>query len=178
MRSDRPLDQSIRNAWRQLFDAWKHVEDSDREWHTLQSVIETDGWSSAIVRRFGEVHHPHLSVTLSPWNNPKLLEAKFAQRNKASLLKMDVKYPIMGERIEIPNEWRSAIAKALRQNLELARPLEQEVVGYGLINIIPIVKDDDENIDANQQTVGPSAFIVQFINLFTQLVNFNESAAK
>lgn len=178
MRSDRPIDQSIRNAWRQLFEAWKYSEDFDEEWNALQSIIKTDGWSSAIVRLFGEVLRPHLSVRPCPWNTPKLFEAEIAQRNKDSLLKMDVKYPIIGQSIKVPNEWRPAVVKALRQNLELALALEQEVDGYGLVNIIPIVKDDDENIDPNQQTVGLSAFIVQFIDLFTPLIKFNESAAK
>lgn len=176
--SDRQIDRDIRYAWRQLFEAWKHVEDLNWEWHSLQSVINKDGWSGAIVRRFSEVLRPHLSVNRPSRNTPNLFATKTTQKNKNSLLWVDVQYPLMSETIDVPDKWRPAVVKALRQNLELALALEQEVDGYGLVNIIPIVKDDDENIDPNQQTVGLSAFIVQFIDLFTPLIKFNESAAK
>lgn len=178
MRSDRPIDQNIRNAWRQLFEAWKHCENFYIEWIALQSVIETDGWSNAIVRRFGEVLRPHLSVSPSPWNTPKLFEAEIAQKNKASLLEMDVKYPVIHESIKVPDRWRPAVVKALRQNLELALALEQEVGGYGLFYMSPIIKGNDENIDNYQRTEGLSALVIQFAELFTQLVKTNETAAK
>lgn len=178
MRSDRPIDQSIRNAWRQLFEAWKHSEDFDEEWNALQSIIKTDGWSSAIGRRFGEVLRPHLSVSPSRGNTPKLFEAKIDQKNIGSLLKMDVKYPGMHKIITVPNEWCSAMLRGLRQNLELALTLEQEVGDYRLLYINARLKDNYKNIDANQQTEGLSSLVIQFAKLFTQLVNFNESAAK
>lgn len=178
MRSDRPIDRDIRNAWRQLFEAWKHSEDFYKEWYALQSVIKIDGWSNAIVRRFGEVLRPHLSVSPSPWNTPKLFEAEIAQKNKASLLEMDVKYPVIHESIKVPDRWRPAVVKALRQNLELALALEQEVGGYGLFYMSPIIKDNDENIDNYQRTEGLSALVIQFAELFTQLVKTNETAAK
>lgn len=178
MRSDRPIDRDIRNAWRQLFEAGKHSEDFYKEWYALQSVIKIDGWSNAIVRRFGEVLRPHLSVSPSPWNTPKLFEAEIAQKNKASLLEMDVKYPVIHESIKVPDRWRPAVVKALRQNLELALALEQEVGGYGLFYMSPIIKDNDENIDNYQRTEGLSALVIQFAELFTQLVKTNETAAK
>lgn len=178
MRSDRPIERDIRYAWQQLFEAWKHGEDFDEEWYELQSVIKTDGWSSAIVRRFGEVLRPHLSVSPSPWNTPKLFEAEIAQKNKASLLEMDVKYPVICESIEVPDKWCLEVVKALRQNLELALALEQEVGGYGLFYISPIIKDNDENIDNYQRTEGLSALVIQFAELFAKLVKSNETAAK
>ena len=60
--SNRQIDQDIRNAWRLLFEAWEHVKFFDTDWDKLQSIIKTDGWSSAIVRRFGEVLRPRLHV--------------------------------------------------------------------------------------------------------------------
>ncbi len=176
--SDRQIDRDIRYAWQQLLEAWKHGEDFDEEWYELQSVIKTDGWSSAIVRRFGEVLRPHLSVSPSPWNTPKLFEAEIAQKNKASLLEMNVKYPVIRESIKVPDKWRPAVVKALRQNLELALAFEQEVGGYGLFYISPIIKDNNENIDNYQRTEGLSALVIQFAELFTQLVKTNETAAK
>lgn len=178
MQSDRPIDRDIRNAWRQLFEAWKHCENFYIEWNALQSVIKTDGWSGAIVRRFGEVFRPHLSVRPSRWITPKLFEAEIAQKNKDSLLEMDVKYPVICESIEVPDKWCLAVVKALRQNLESALALEQEVGGYSLFYISPIIKDNDENIDNYQRTEGLSALVIQFAELFTQLVKTNETAAK
>lgn len=176
--SNRQIEQDIRNAWRLLFEAWEHVEFFTTKWDKLQSIIKTDGWSSAIVRRFGEVLRPHLSVSPSPWNTPKLFEAEIAQKNKASLLEMDVKYPVIRESIKVPDKWRPAVVKALRQNLELALALEQEVGGYGLFYMSPIIKDNDENIDNYHRTEGLSALVIQFAELFIQLVKTNETAAK
>ena len=178
MQSDRLVDRDIRNAWRQLFEAWKHCENFYIEWHMLQSVIKTDGWSGAIVRRFGEVFRPHLSVRPSRWITPKLLEAEIAQKNKDSLLEMDIKYPVICESIEVPDKWCLAVVKALRQNLELPLALEQEAGGHGLFYMSPIIKDNDENIDNYQRTEGLSALVIQFAELFAKLVKTNETAAK
>lgn len=176
--SDRQIDRDIRYAWRQLFEAWKHVEDSNREWHLLQSVIKRDGWSGAIVRRFSEVLRPYLSVNRPSRNTPNLFAAKTTQKNKNSLLWVDVKYPLMSETIDVPDKWRPAIVKALRQNLELALALEQEIGSYSLTNIPPMVKNNDYNIDYVSQTEGLYAFIIQFIEQFEKLFLFNKSAAK
>lgn len=176
--SDRPIDRDIRNAWRQLFEAWKHSEDFYEEWNALQSVIKIDGWSSAIVRRFGEVLRPHLSVSPPFRSNPNFFEAKANQKNKSSLLRMDVKYPGTHKIITVPNEWCSAMIRGLRQNLELALALEQDVGDYRLMYINAWLEDNDENIDNNQITSGLSSLVIQFAKLFTQLVQTNKSAVK
>lgn len=178
MRSDRPIDQSIRNAWRQLFEAWKHVEDLNWEWHSLQSVINKDGWSGAIVRRFSEVLRPHLSVNRPSRNTPNLFATKTTQKNKNSLLWVDVQYPLMSETIDVPDKWRPAIVKALRQNLELALALKQEIGGFDLIDIGPIAEDDIKQAHSLERTHGLSTFVTRFAELFMQLVRNNKSAAK
>lgn len=176
--SNRQIDQDIRNAWRLLFEAWEHVKFFDTDWDKLQSIIKTDGWSSAIVRRFGEVLRPRLHVRPPLRNTPKLFEIKAFQSNIGLLRLIDVNYPVMKKSIEVPIEWRSAIIKVLRQNLELALAFEQEIGGYGLFSISPIIKDNYKNIDNYHRTEGLSALVIQFAELFTQLVKTNESAAK
>lgn len=176
--SNRQIDQDIRNAWRLLFEAWEHVEFFDTDWHTLQSIIKTDGWSSAIVRRFGEVLRPRLHVRPPLRNTPKLFEIKAFQSNIGLLRLIDVYYPVMDKSIEVPIKWRSAIVKVLRQNLELALALEQEIGSYSNLDISPIVKDDKKNISNDHRTHGLSAFVIRFAELFAQLVKTNESAAK
>ncbi len=178
MRSNRQIDQSVRDAWRQLFEAWKHSEDFYKEWYALQSVIKTDGWSNAIVRRFGEVLRPRLHVRPPLRNTLNLFVAKTTQKNKDSLLWVDVKYPLMSETIDVQDKWRPAIVKVIRQNLELALALEKEIGGVGLLDINPIVKDDNKNISNRHRKHGLSAFLIQFAELFAQLVQSNKSAAK
>lgn len=176
--SDRQIDRDIRYAWRQLFEAWKHVEDSNWEWHLLQSVIKRDGWSGAIVRRFSEVLRPYLSVNRPSRNTPNLFAAKTTQKNKNSLLWLDVQYPLMSETIDVPDKWRPAIVKALRQNLELALALKQEIGGFDLIDIGPIAEDDIKQAHSLERTHGLSTVVTQFAELFMQLVRTNKSAAK
>lgn len=176
--SNRQIEQDIRNAWRLLFEAWEHVEFFTTKWDKLQSIIKTDGWSSAIVRRFGEVLRPRLHVRPPLRNTPKLFEIKAFQSNIGLLRLIDVNYPVMDKRIEVPIKWRSAIVKVLRQNLELALALEQEIGSYSNLDISPIVKDDKKNISNDHRTHGLSAFVIRFAELFAQLVKTNESAAK
>lgn len=176
--SNRQIDHDIRNAWRLLFEAWEHVKFFDTDWDTLQSIIKTDGWSNAIVRRFGEVLRPRLHVRPPLRNTPKLFEIKAFQSNIGLLRLIDVNYPVMDKSIEVPIKWRSAIVKVLRQNLELALALEQEIGSYSNLDISPIVKDDKKNINNDHRTNGLSAFVIQFAELFAQLVKTNESAAK
>lgn len=176
--SDRQIDRDILYAWRQLFEAWKHVEDLNWEWHSLQSVINKDGWSGAIVRRFSEVLRPHLSVNRPSRNTPNLFATKTTQKNKNSLLWVDVQYPLMSETIDVPDKWRPAIVKALRQNLELALALKQEIGGFDLIDIGPIAEDDIKQAHSLEPTHGLSTFVTRFAELFMQLVRNNKSAAK
>ncbi|CAI1147732.1 Uncharacterised protein [Serratia entomophila] len=177
-RSNRPIRQNIRNSWRLLFETWNHVEDFHQEWYTLQDVIKVEGWSSAIVRRFGEVLRPHLFARPASRNTPKPPEAETDQEDGDHFLWMDVKYPETHETIAVPDEWCSAVVKTLRQNLQLALALEQEIGGYGLSNISPLVQDNIEDTDDYHRTHGLSALVIQFSELFTQLVKINKSAAK
>ncbi|WP_082678087.1 SIR2 family protein [Type-E symbiont of Plautia stali] len=177
-RSIHPIRQNIRNSWRLLFETWSHVEDFYQEWYTLQDVIKVEGWSHAIVRRFGEVLRPHFSARPSSRNTPNPHVAGIVQEDEEHLLWVDVKYPETHEKITVPDEWCSALVKALRQNLELALALEQEVGGYALGCIIPLIKDDIEDADNYHRTHGLSALVIQFSELFTQLVKTNKSAAK
>lgn len=176
-RSNRPIRQDIRNAWRSLFEAWNNVKDFHRDWYALQAVIKADGWSSAVVRRFGEVLRPHLTAEQDFWSGPMPPELGADNGDGGRLLRMDVKYPETHEEITVPNEWCAAVVKVLRQNLELALALESEIGGYGLSNISPIVQDRVEGADYHR-THGLSAAVIGFSKRFSQLVQTNTSAAK
>lgn len=176
-RSSRPIRQDIRRAWRSLFEAWDSTEDFHRDWYALQAAIKTDGWSSALVRRFGEVLRPRLSARPDFWGGPKPPATDADEQNDSRLVWMDVKYPEAYETINIPKEWCAAVIKVLRQNLELALALENEIGGYGLSNISPIINDNIEGADY-QRTHGISAAVIQFAELFSDLEQTNKSAAK
>ncbi|MCP9230024.1 SIR2 family protein [Mesorhizobium sp. LMG 17147] len=176
-RSNRSIHQGIRNAWRSLFEAWNYIEDFHRDWYALQAVIKAGGWSNAVVRRFGEVLRPRFSAEPDFWGGPKPPEAEADKVNGSRLLRMDVKYPETHGAVTVPDEWCAAVVKVLRQNLELALALEHEIGGYGLSNISPIVKDSIEGVDYHR-THGLSAAVIRLTELFSQLLNTNESAAK
>ncbi|WP_338721827.1 SIR2 family protein [Devosia sp. XK-2] len=176
-RGNRPIPLGIRNAWRSLFEAWNYVEDFHRDWYVLQAVIKSEGWSSAVVRRLGEVLRPRFSAEPDFWGGPKPPELGADNGDGGRLLRIDVKYPETHEAITVPDEWCAAVARVLRQNLELALALEREIGGYGLGNISPIVQDNIEGADYHR-THGLSAAVIRFSELFSQLVQTNKSAAK
>lgn len=176
--SNRPIHQIIRNSWRSLFEAWNHTKDFYQEWYTLQAVIKVEGWSSAIVRRLGEVLQPHLSTKPYYLSSPKPPELETTQGALGNLQWMDVKYPEMHEAITVPDQWCAALVKVLRQNLEVALSLENEIGGYGLANICPIVPDSIEDTNDYHRTHGLSAAVIQFSEIFSQLGRTNKLAAK
>ncbi|MFK0684332.1 SIR2 family protein [Ochrobactrum sp. BD67] len=176
-RNDRPVHQDIRNSWQSLFEAWNYTEDVNRDWYALQAAIKAHGWNSAVIRRLGEVLRPRFSAEPDFWGGPTPPVPQGSQRDCSRLLRMDVKYPESNEAITVPDEWCAAVVKILRQNLELALALECEIGGYGLSNISPIVHDTVENSDYHR-TYGLSAAVIQFAQLFSQLVKTNKSAAK
>ncbi|MCE8014192.1 hypothetical protein HBJ58_14275 [Halomonas desiderata] len=176
-RGKRQIRQDIRNAWRSLFESWSYVEDFHRDWYALQALIKSDGWSSAVVRRFGEVLRPRLSAKPDLWSRltPPALEADKGDSNR--LLWLDVEYPQPHDEIQVPDKWCAAVAKILRQNLELALSLEQEAGGYSLNNISPIIQDNIEGDDYHRMH-GLSASVLRFTELFTQLEKINKAEAK
>lgn len=176
-RSNKPINQDIRNAWRSLFEAWNHVEDFHRDWYALQTVLKREGWSSAVVRRLGKVLRPYFYAEPDFWGGPKPPETKGDKGNVSRLLRIDVKYPEAHEATTVPDEWCLPVVKALRQNLELALALEREIGGYGLSNISSIVQDSAEGDDYHRKH-GLSAAVIRFAELFSQLVKANKSAAK
>lgn len=176
--SNRAIHQDIRRAWRSLFEAWNYTEDLHGDWYALQATLNVEGWSSAVVRRFGEALRPHLSAESDFWGGPKPPAPDSDIENAGRLMRLDVKYPEAHEAIIVPDEWCAAVVRVLRQNLELALALETEIGGYGLSNISPIVKDTAKGGDGFHRTRGISAAVIQFSSLFSQLAEKDKFAAK
>lgn len=177
-RGNRTIHPSIRHAWQSLFEAWKYSGDLDRDWYALQAAIKKDGWSSATVRRLGEVLRPRLSAKPEFWSGPRPPAPDMSTNSAERLIWLDVEYVEVHEEIAVPNKWCGDVVKVLRQNLELALALENEIGGYGLTNISPIVRDKAKGGDGYNRTHGISAAVIRFSKLFSQLVETNKLAAK
>lgn len=176
-RDNRPIHQDILNAWRLLFESWKYIENVHRDWSALKTTIKAEGWSSSVVRRFGEVLRPRFSAEPDFLGGPKPPESEASKKDGSRLLQMDVKYPEMSEAISVPDEWCSAVVKTLRQNLELALVLEHEIGGYGPRNINHIVQDMRKDTP-HYRKHGLSAAVMRFTELFSHLIKADKSAAK
>ncbi|MFJ5444019.1 SIR2 family protein [Pectobacterium sp. CHL-2024] len=176
-RDNRLIHQDIRNAWRSLFEAWEYVENVHRDWYSLKAAIKAEGWSSVVVRRFGEVLRPRFSAEPDFLGGPKPPESEASKKDGGRLLQMDVKYPETHGEIMVPDEWCSSAVKVLRQNLELALTLENEIGGYGLRNISHIVQDMRKD-PQHYRKHGLSAAVIRFTELFSHLLKADKSAAK
>ena len=176
-RSNRPIPQDICKAWQSLFETWNYARDVDKGWYALKTTINKDGWSSAVVRRLGEVLRPRFSVEPNFWGGPKPPVSEDDGADVGRLLRIDVEYPETHEVFAVPDEWCADVVKVLRKNLEVAVSLEREIGGYGLSYISPIVEDATEDSDYHR-TYGLSAAVIQFATFFSQLVKTSKLAGK
>lgn len=168
----------IRRAWRSLLERWTYAGDEfHRDWFSLQAAIKNDGWTSRAVRQLGELLRPRISVESSFWGGPTPPTADADPTYAHRLMRMDIKYPDVTEKINIPDEWCSAVLRELRRNLELAVFLENEIGGYGLSNISPITPAGNDQADTYHRKHGLSAAVILFTELFSQLAVKNKAAA-
>lgn len=174
---NRQAHPKIRTIWRQILEAWKRNSDFHLDWHSLVNTIKMDGWSSAAVRRLGDLLAPYLSVEPSMWSRPVPPAPRKDGEIESGIIYLDVKYPELHEEIVVPDEWTIACIKALKRNLELSLALEHEIGGHGLSNISPIVQDEEEDSDYHKDH-GLSAAVIRFAKIFSQLSIFDRRAAQ
>lgn len=129
----------MRQAWQYLFEAWRVNEhDSDHDWYELKRIIDKDGWDRAAFRRYAAVNRPYLKADSAFWGraSPPSWTPDISVQN---LMRLEVVYPDTQRETNIPDEWLSFAVRELRNNLEHALHLEQELGGHRLVNISPIV---------------------------------------
>jgi hypothetical protein len=132
-----------RKAWRYLVRARRAGQnDSSPEYFQLKAAIKLDGWSAEMVREFGRLHRPYITVSREYSGSPRP-PTDFAE-GLGDLMRLDVEYPHHNEDTSIPEAFLSSFAKELRLNLEFGAALESELGGYGLDNLEPIESDDEE----------------------------------
>ncbi|MCX5615603.1 SIR2 family protein [Bombella sp. TMW 2.2559] len=127
---DSQIHDNTRIAWRLLFENWEQPKNFYHDWFTLQSTIRKEGWSSSLIRKFGALLQPYLSIEPSPLDSPIPPNADTPQGHDRLIIRKGVTHPQPYKPITIPDEWCLPAVRILRQNLELALALEHEAGGY------------------------------------------------
>ncbi|KAB0671038.1 hypothetical protein F6V30_00100 [Oryzomonas sagensis] len=169
---------TIRRAWRFIFTAWKmRKNDSYHQWFLLQASIKLDGWSSAAVRELAGIYRPYLSLRWPYHRGPKPPEPQegICINDMASL---DVQYPTLHERTNIPDKYLVDAVREFRKNLELALNLEKELDSYEYLSLPPIEPDADLEGESSDRDFGIARLFFKFWELFKRLVVFDSAAAK
>ena len=175
-RSDESSSPIVTRAWRYLFEAWEAKDTFDEHSHAIESIVNRNGWDSALVRRFGRVNRPRLTVARShrtgvcppPTVDPASLD---------TLLELDVAYPPQNSAPSLPDEWLPQVVNELRKNLELAVTLENEIGGWGLVNISPLIPDESPTLYGFRSAGGLSGAVRLFVSHFKRLVEIDIDAA-
>ena len=168
----------IRQAWLYLFESWANKPDENNEdLYRLKALIDKDGWSSSIVRKYAAINRPYFKVEKSFLSGPRAKD-NIAGLQISDLISLDVEYPEFSDDLPIPDVWLSAVVCESRKNLESALQLENEIGGYGLNNISPIIPDDDPDNDRYGRTHGLSRHVILFTSYFTKLTKLDASLAQ
>ncbi|WP_202365442.1 SIR2 family protein [Mesorhizobium sp. L-2-11] len=177
-RADEASAPEIRKAWRFLFESWDSYRgEFHRGIYELAAQVAKDGWDDTAVRQYAAIRKPYFSAGNAYWGGPKPPDDG-AEIRLGNLIRLDVKYPERHDPINIPDGWLSQTVKALRLNLELAVALENEIGGYGLLSISPIVADETVGDDQYERSHGLSAHVIEYVVILKRLVALDPSAAK
>jgi SIR2-like domain len=177
-RSEIRLQPQIRKAWSFLIDSWTKPEnDFYDDWYALKDQIENSGWSEASVRSLGQLLRPRLLVEHDTWGGPTPPPIDEKIEDITQLMRLDVRYPDMPEKLDVPDPWVGQVVRVLRQNLEVAVSLENEIGKSGLSDISPIHVDDEID-NGVRRTFGISAHVIQYCDFFSQLAALDKQAAR
>ncbi|MEQ1596916.1 MAG: SIR2 family protein [Casimicrobium sp.] len=175
-RTPEPSARIISQAWRYLFETWETKNDFSDDFFALKSIVEKDGWDSALARRFARINQPRLKVAFrhaAGAQPPTNGEAT----TLSSLFALDVDYPDHHEDIAIPDEWLSSAVREMRKNLELAVSLENEIGGWGLHDDSPLIRDNSPDLYGFGGAGGLSGAMRSFVSHFERLMQFDIAAA-
>lgn len=176
-RSDNQIHDNTRKAWRLLFENREQPQNFHNDWFALQSTIQKEGWSSSLIRKFGSLLQPYLSIEPSLITSPIPPNTDTQQGHDQPMIGKGVAHPQPYEPITIPDEWCLSAVRILRRNLELALTLEHEAGGYGLCGISTLFQNNMERYHFDPPK-NLSATIYQFAEYFTQLSQINKIAAR
>jgi len=168
----------VRRAWRHIFAAWKtSKKDSYHEWFRLKAVIDLDGWSSTVVVEFARIYRPYLTATRPFHGGPK---PPIAQDGISinDMVSLDVQYPKLDERINIPDKHLVDAVREFRKNLELSINLEKELGGFEYLSLPPIESDPGLEGESSDRDYGISRLFFKFFGFFRRLTVLDPTSAK
>ncbi len=176
-RSDVLGSAVVHDAWRYLFDFWMSGSGiTTGDWIDFSRLIAINGWNDTLLRRFGTLAQPFLSVESSHRNLPNIPENEDLQLHH--LLRLRVKYPEIPSEIAVPNSLLSRQVNTLRKFLETAVELENEIGGYGLKNLSPIHPDDEGEVDRYSRNHGLSAWLIYYTIQLRRLLAIDKGAGR
>jgi hypothetical protein len=169
---------AIRQAWAYLIESWDRADGSiGHDWHHLKVEIERKGWSLWLVRRFGSFTRPYVtaeSALMSPPVPPKA----DPDISLPSLVELKVEFPAIPSTNDIPDEWLESVLRLIRQNIELAVRLCEEVDDMERFHISPLVPDGSPDATPHMRTHGLSGWVLLFASLFERLIAIDRSKAR
>ncbi len=172
------VDCILKEAWTYVLEAWNtSITDPRYEWYDLKNEITRDGWSSRIRRRFITLFKPHLQVT--PAFLPRPTPPKVDEFTRlGEVVRIEVECPVPSHDADIPDEWLPQVIFGLRNNIQEAVHLCNEVGAEHELRICPIVRDTRPDISDFQRTRGLSGCVIRFAGLFERLVDRDLKRAK
>lgn len=167
----------VRRSWRYLFETWRTRKNDFHDWYKLKASIDLDGWSDAAIREIASICRPYLKVEWPYSGGPKPPENNDGVSIK-QMINLDVTYPELHEKVEIPDEYIVTAVREFRKNLECAVSLEKENETYEYLSFCPIEPDHDLDGESSERGYGISRTILIYISLFKKLTILRPKAAK
>ncbi|WP_299010653.1 SIR2 family protein [uncultured Shewanella sp.] len=173
-RHSQNMDSTFNQAWGYILDSFEQIDKRGKlNWFALERVVKNNGWCPRKLRHFAQVTKPYITV------NPPYRISYDINRDQISLkdlIRLDVHYPELPRKLEIPDEWIICTVEILRRNLEIAVELENEIGGYGL-NLSCSLTPDKNTEDPYSRTHGLTAWVLLFVSYLEKLVSIDLDAA-
>jgi hypothetical protein len=166
----------IRRAWRFLIQSWSDERvESDQGYYQLSKRVEREGWSEARVREYVELFRPRLKVERR-FGIPHPLS--WTDTNHPSpIVSFDVDYPHPYELLTVPDEYLAYAVGRFRDNLDLARSLEQEITGSDYV-YLQTTRADDGAQPIAFDSYGLTGPVALFQQLMTRLIEVSPEGAR
>lgn len=171
-------DGTIMQVWRYLLESWGRPRGNvGHGWAEFNRALKFEGWSWGAVRRYVQLCEPFLNV------GPALLArpVPHSRNHKfriSDLARVGVECSVPPDEVIIPDEWVHHVVRGLRNCLETAARISEEVNDLHRYHISPIEADDRSDVDDYQRMHGLSGFATYFASLFERLVVIDEQRAK
>ena len=174
-RRSKDMDSTLNEAWGYILDGFEqNYKRGKPNWYTLERAIKNNGWCPRKLRHLAKVTEPYIKVT-PPYHTPNGINRE--QISLKDLIHLDLHYPELPRRLEIPDESIIRTVEILRRKLELAVELENEIGGYGLSLSCSLTPEKNTE-DSYSRTHGLFAWVLLFVSYLEKLVLIDLDAAQ